>query len=166
MPPDHHPSAQDLADYITGAGAPGLGFLLACHLKRCSLCAANVQGLAAPSPVIDTSPRGPWRRLASGGEVMRVRRVSGLGEAVYYLRGAPDELLGFPRELEVAELLVVEGALSAGEAAYAAGDFVSLERAAPFDAARAGPGEGCLLLITTDDNLRGGGPIGAEDEPA
>ncbi|CAN7387920.1 hypothetical protein LJR219_002365 [Phenylobacterium sp. LjRoot219] len=127
MAPTHHPSAQSLANFLIGDCSPGAALLLTRHVDLCPRCASRVQALGAAGVAPSELANGETQRLQPGLEVTTISGASGLGEAVYLIKAAPELALPLELPLPLAELLVLEGALVVDGKAYRKGDFLSLD---------------------------------------
>jgi anti-sigma factor ChrR (cupin superfamily) len=150
MPPTRHPSAQALANLLIGDCSPGEALLIARHVDACPNCASRVQSMGAAGAAVGDLICEPAETPQPGIELARISGVSGLGEAVFRLRAAPGLSIPLAQAMPVAELLVLEGALTAGGETYFAGDFVNVvdspARDFVSDAVR-----GCVCLLTCQE---------------
>lgn len=149
MGPTHHPSAQALANFLIGDCSPGAALLLTRHVELCPRCASRVQALGAAGVAPSDLGNGETQALAPGLELTAINGASGLGEAVYQIKAAPETALPLELPQPIAELLVVEGALVADERTYRKGDFLALDEA-PKKRLLSGP-SGCTCLVTAHD---------------
>ena len=150
MPPVHHPSAQALANLLIGDCSPGAALLLARHIEACPQCAIRVQAMGAVGSPPAEYQLEPPQLLRPGVEITQLKGVSGVGEAVFQLRAEPDEPLSLEEPFPVAEILVIEGALTVDGETYGPGDFLSVEDH-PVGQLASGGERGCLCLITCLD---------------
>jgi anti-sigma factor ChrR (cupin superfamily) len=150
MPPIHHPSAQALANLLIGDCSPGAALLLASHIEACPQCANRVQAMGAVGGPAQDVQSDPPRLLRPGVEIIHLRSVSGLGEAVFKLRAGPGEPLALDEPLPVAELLVLEGGLRVDDESYVPGDFLAIEERPAVRLVSASD-RGCVCLITCLD---------------
>jgi anti-sigma factor ChrR (cupin superfamily) len=150
MPPIHHPSAQALANLLIGDCSPGAALLLARHVEACPQCAIRVQAMGAVGGAVGDIQCDPPRLLRPGVEVIHLRSVSGLGEAVFKLKVRPGEPLALDEPLPLAEFLVLEGGLRVDDESYGPGDFLSIEER-PTVRLASDSDRGCLCLITCLD---------------
>ena len=148
MAPTHHPSGQALANFLVGDCSPGASLLIARHVKLCVSCSSRVHAMGSvgvePTPVAC----GEKEVLAPGLEIAPVTGVSGLGEAVYYVRAAPDVGLLQKGPPAAVEILVLKGGLEADGVSYRAGDYLSLEET-PKTRLISAPTTGCVYLKVT-----------------
>ena len=149
MPPKHHPSAQALADFLTGDCSPGTALLVARHIGLCPKCRSRVQQMGAAAAAASQPPQAAWRALAPGVELARLEGVSGLGEAVYAIRAESGAQVPVDAPLRMSEILILFGGFEQQGKAYGAGDFVALDDhpAAPLTAAPHGGFSGLLTAI-------------------
>lgn len=166
MSPRHHPRAQALANFLIGNCSPGEALLIAGHVDRCAHCAGRIHALGAMSGSAGVVNYGQPRALAPGIELTPVLGVSGLGEAVVHLQLAPGCDLPARDDLQVAEILLLEGGLTVDSARYGPGDFLSLETS-PHRQLVSHPKKGCVCLATAnelaDDETDGEAAGGASD---
>jgi anti-sigma factor ChrR (cupin superfamily) len=150
--PAHHPSAQILANLLTGDCSPGAALLVAKHIALCPQCASRVQAMgsvrAAAAEVDFEAPQ----MLRPGVEIAHARGVGGLGELVLRVCADPGEPLPIAEPFAAAEILVLEGAFTVGRHNYRAGDFLSLEEH-PAKELVSDLRRGCLCLITYADEF-------------
>jgi len=149
MAPTHHPSAQALANFLIGDCSPGAALLLSRHVEACPRCASRVQALGAPGVAPSDLSNGETEMLQPGLEMTAVNGASGLGEAVYLIKAAPDLALPADRPQRLAELLVVEGSLLADGKAYRKGDFLALDETPKRELVSGA--SGCTCLVTAHD---------------
>jgi anti-sigma factor ChrR (cupin superfamily) len=136
-----------LANFLIGDCSPGAALLLTRHVESCPRCASRVQALGAAGVAPAELSNGETRVLRSGLELTAVNGASGLGEAVYLIKAAPGLALTAPQSL--AELLVIEGSLTADGKAYRKGDFLALDETPKKELVSGA--SGCTCLVTTHD---------------
>lgn len=149
MGPTHHPSAQALANFLIGDCSPGAALLLTRHVEHCPRCASRVQALGAAGVAPTELSNGETQAPQPGLEITAISGASGLGEAVYSIKAAPELALPLDLPQRLAELLVVEGAVVADGKTYRKGDFLSLDDT-PKAELVSGP-SGCACLVTAHD---------------
>lgn len=138
MLPKHHPSAQTLADFLTGDCSPGTALLIARHIELCPQCRSRVQQMGAAGAATYEPSQGAWQAHSPGVELAPLDAVSGLGEAVYAIRAEAGAQVQVDAPLHIAEILILLGGFEQGGKAYRGGDFVALDHkpaAAPLTAA-------------------------------
>ncbi|MDB5446589.1 MAG: Anti-ECFsigma factor, ChrR [Phenylobacterium sp.] len=142
----HHPSAEALADFLIGDCSPGTALLVERHTLVCPVCAARLKAFGGAVRPAGPLSVGQWRTAAEGVTAALVHDASGLGEKVYLLRLSRTAAVPIAA-LEIAEILVLEGALIAPDASFAAGDYISVE-ASPPGALNADKNSLCLATAT------------------
>lgn len=147
MSPHHHPRAEALANFLIGNCSPGEALLIAGHVEHCVHCAGRVHALGSVAGSAGAVSYGKPRTLAPGVELTPVLGASGLGEAVFHLQLAPETELPIRQDLQVAEILLLEGGLSIDGARYGSGDFLSLETN-PHRHLVSHAKKGCVCLVT------------------
>jgi anti-sigma factor ChrR (cupin superfamily) len=152
MSPRHHPRAEALANFAVGNCSPGEALLIAGHVERCAHCAGRIQALGAIGGSGGAVSHGLPRPFAPGVELTPVLGASGLGEVVFHLQLAPGSELPTRRELQVAEILLLEGGLTVGSAHYGPGDFLSLDTH-PHRRLVSHAKKGCLCLVAAHDHV-------------
>lgn len=158
MAPTHHPSAQALANFLIGDCSPGAALLVTKHVTLCARCASRVQAMGSVGVSTGEICYGEPETLEPGLEATLVEGASGLGEAIFCMRAAPDQALPLDEPLPAVELLVLEGSLVADGVQYFAGDFLSVEET-PKRRLTSHPITGCVYLMTAQDP---GGLLGAD----
>lgn len=149
MAPTHHPSAQALANLLIGDCSPGAALILTRHVEHCPRCASRVQALGAVGVAATELTNGDTQVLQPGVEISAMHGASGLGEAVYTIKLAPELALPPALPQPLAELLVLEGALIVDGKPYRKGDFLSLDDG-PRKQLISGA-SGCTCLATAHD---------------
>jgi anti-sigma factor ChrR (cupin superfamily) len=149
--PTHHPSAQVLANLLIGDCSPGVALLATRHVEACRQCAARVHAMGAVGGSASPLAYDPPQTLRPGLEIAGVQCVSGLGEAVVRLRVGPGEAIPLDALPSTAEILVLDGSLTAADEAYAPGDFLSLEEQ-PLRELFSGSSSGCVCLVALQDD--------------
>jgi anti-sigma factor ChrR (cupin superfamily) len=149
MAPTHHPSAQALANFLIGDCSPGAALLLTRHVELCPRCASRVQALGAAGVAPSELTNGETQLLQPGVEITAINGASGLGEAVYTIKIAPEQALLQDLPLPLAELLVLEGALVVDGKSYRKGDFLALDQTPKKELV--GGASGCTCLVTAHD---------------
>jgi anti-sigma factor ChrR (cupin superfamily) len=171
-----HLSAELLSSYLLGVTAPGVALAVEAHIGLCEQCRCEAGLEQQPSPTQDALggkarahasilndlpaarlgsaalgrvATGPWRRVARGVKHSRLRGVGGLGESVHLLSADPGAPLRLPAAAQL--LVVLRGAVGAGDALHPRGDFIDTA-GVRLKEANSG-GVGCLCLIVGDDDL-------------
>jgi anti-sigma factor ChrR (cupin superfamily) len=166
-----HPSAELRSSYAIGDIAPGMGLAIAAHMDFCRKCALAVSpaqrwrrakhpGAAAAhggATERDSLPMalkdialGRWLGGGRGVSTARLRNAAGLGEAVHLLKARATAYL--PRAPAAEVVLLLQGIVHAGGAAYKTGDFLHLA-SLPETRLRTGEETGCVCLIVSDQTL-------------
>jgi anti-sigma factor ChrR (cupin superfamily) len=151
-----------------------MGLAIAAHMDFCQQCTLALgrgqgwrrarQGPATAAPAdggarttgTDNLPRslkdmavGRWRGGGPGVRIAPVPNTAGLGETVHLLKARAAAHL--PRAPAAEVVLLIEGVLHAGAAAYEAGDFLHLPSIP--EGLRADAGSACVCLIVGDETL-------------
>ena len=95
---------------------------------------------------------GEWQELAPGVRLARLAGVSGLGEAVYLIRGEPHATATLGAALPVSEILALEGQVAIDGETYHPGDYVE---AAETGVLSDGDHTGFLLMATAAEDPGG-----------
>lgn len=174
-----HLSAELLSSYLLGTIAPGAALAVEAHIGLCEQCRYEAGltehpgaspgaapeldkvhgGVGAPDDLsgggvgpaaLGRVTTGGWRRIARGVRSSRLGGVSGLGESVHLLAAEVGAPLSLPAAAHF--LVVLEGAVRAGDRVHSQGDFIDTAGVRLKEASADGP-SACLCLVVGDDDL-------------